>query len=433
MSSLFFDLQNGISGDMAVASLLSLFDDGEGSARKAAPAQEGETSAMPLLIEKLKVLALEGYELSCKGERRNGLWGNRFSVLLHDKKREERSYFTIRELLLGSGLLDDEKKLSLAIFENLAQAESRVHGIGIDEVHFHEIGAVDSIIDIVSFSVLLTKMNPEKVYASPVPLGSGTTRSRHGLLPLPAPATLEILRGLPVYGSGRRGEITTPTGAAMIKAVVQSFGPMPAGTIRRIGMGFGKSKRDGTNALRVFEFNELLESNINPAEFMDTSACGKEMVAVIEATIDDSTPEEISFLQDALFADGALDVFITPVYMKKNRPGVNLTAIIRPEDLNRCADTILLTSSSFGLRYQFYHRRCLERRIERVDTEYGPIAVKLGILDGRVVKVSPEYEDCRRAAIMHHLPVRTVFERARFKTERRLLQDQGKRKSSANG
>ncbi|MGQ9615491.1 MAG: nickel pincer cofactor biosynthesis protein LarC [Spirochaetota bacterium] len=416
MSNLFFDLHNGISGDMAVAAMLSLSEYKTETINPVEPGKKGKKPSVEFLKRKLDLLPLQGFELSCRDERREGILGKRFEVILKNKNQGARNYYTIKELIKKSALTDEEKNLSIKIFNILAEAEAKVHGTEIEDVHFHEIGAVDSIIDIVSFSVIFTDLNPVKVYASFVPLGSGKTRSMHGSLPLPAPATLEILKGLPVYGTGKTGEFTTPTGAAILKAVVQSYEPMPPGIIRFVGTGFGKSKKNGVNAIRVFEFNEV-SGKVYTGDILNPLSSCKDLVVVIETTIDDSTPEEVAFIQETLLSEGALDVFITPCFMKKNRPGFNLTVLSKPEDINRLADTILLNSSTFGLRYQFYYRKYLERRIEKVRTEFGPISVKLGIFNGRVVKASPEYEDCRRAALKNNLPIRTIFEKVRLEAE----------------
>lgn len=417
MSNLFFDLHNGISGDMAVAAMLSLSEYKTETINPVEPGNKATTPSIEFLKKKLDLLPLQGFELSCRDERREGILGKRFEVILKNKNQEARNYYTIKELIKKSALTDEEKNLSIKIFNILAEAEAKVHGTEIEDVHFHEIGAVDSIIDIVSFSVIFTDLNPEKVYASFVPLGSGKTRGMHGSLPLPAPATLEILKGLPVYGTGKTGEITTPTGAAILKAVVDSYEPMPPGIIRFVGTGFGKRKKNGINAIRVLEFAEISDKTSPSTDLSYTSSLFKDLIAVIETTIDDSTPEEVAFILETLLSEGALDVFITPCFMKKNRPGFNLTVLSKPEDMNRLADTILLNSSTFGLRYQFYYRKYLERRIEKVRTEFGPISVKLGIFNGRVVKASPEYEDCRRAALKNNLPIRTIFEKVRLEAE----------------
>lgn len=391
MDSLYYDLQNGISGDMAVAALLSLDDD------------------LDYIREKLAKLNLSGYEIDYKRVQRNGVWGRTFNISSRNE-REARSYRDIKTIIEESGLRSGEKTLSHNIFENLARAESRIHGVPLEEVHFHEMGAIDSIIDTVSFSILHEKHRWEKVLSSYISLGSGKTKSMHGTIPVPAPATLEILKGLPVVGTVHPYELTTPTGASIVKTVVKEFGPLPKCIIKNIGLGFGKRKQPGFNGLRVFEFEPIVEEPLPSSH----------TVTVIDVTIDDSTPEEIAFLQEEILSQGALDVYVTPIFMKKNRPAFNLSIVTRPEDFEKCSKTILLRSSSFGMRYQYYFRKTLERRIEKVETEYGNIAVKIGYLNGKVVKVSPEYEDCRRASLANNIPIREIFEKAKRSAKEKL-------------
>ncbi len=397
MSNLFFDLQNGISGDMAVAALLSLMED-------------DRKYLMRFIREKLNTLPLAGYDILSQREERFGMWGNTFSVRTGKKEKKPRNFRQIKQLILRSGLEKGEKELATAIFKTLAQAEAKVHGVDVEEVHFHEIGAVDSIVDIVSFSVLFLKLSVTKSFASPIALGQGSTTSLHGPLPVPAPATLEILKGLPVHGTTKNYELTTPTGAAILKNVVSQFGPLPKGIIKGIGVGYGSRKSEAPNALRVLAFDEL----------MDETCTHANAVVVMDVTIDDSTPEEVAFLQEELFTAGALEVYVTPVYMKKNRPGFNLTVISKPDLFDPIADTILIKSSSFGLRYNYYSRKYLDREIKKVETPYGPIRVKVGILGGKVVKLSPEYEDSRKAAQKHNLPIQKVIDEAKKSAEMHL-------------
>jgi len=406
--NLFFDLQNGISGDMAVAALLSLENNSED------PAGAGKIlhAQSEFLKDKLKRIKLGGYSIQCRREKRNGIWGTVFRVDIIDTEKKGRDYHRIKNLIIDSGLDTKEKRLSAAIFETIALAESKVHGIPPETVHFHEIGAVDSIVDIVSFSVLFNKRRVGKSTASPIHLGTGTTETMHGILPVPAPATLEIIKGLPVQGTKTPYELTTPTGASIVKTVVEEFGPLPGCMITNIGLGFGKRQGAGSglNALRILEYTEISEELYTPSE----------MIVVIEVTIDDSTPEEIAYLQEDLFSRGALDVFITPVYMKKNRPAFNITVMSEPEKLETIARTILLKSSSFGLRYHYYFRKKLERQIKIIQTELGMMRVKVGLLNGRVVKIVPEYEDCRKAAQKEGLSINRVFEKVRIEAGKQL-------------
>jgi uncharacterized protein (TIGR00299 family) protein len=402
MSNLFFDLQNGISGDMAVAALLSLKEN------------EGK-NLMKFIREKLRTLPLTGYDILSHREERFGLWGNTFSVRVGEKEKKLRDFRQIKDLILRSGLDKREKNLATAIFKTLAQAEAKVHSVDVEEVHFHEIGAVDSIVDIVSFSVLFLKLAMTKSFATTIALGHGSTFGLHGPLPIPAPATLEILKGLPVYGTTKNYELITPTGAAILKNVVSQFGPLPKGIIKGIGLGYGSRKSEGSNALRVLAFDEL----------NDEAGTSSDAVVVVDVTIDDSTPEEIAFLQEELFAVGALEVYVTPVYMKKNRPGFNITVINKPDRFDQIVDTILIKSSSFGLRYNYYSRKYLDREIKKVETQYGPVRIKVGMLGGRVVKRSPEYDDCRKAAQKHDLPIREVFDEAIKRAEEHLRKNKG--------
>jgi hypothetical protein len=232
----------------------------------------------------------------------------------------------------------------------------------------------------------------------------------HGEIPVPAPATLEILKGIPVRGTGKPFELTTPTGAAILRTAVSRFGPLPLGRIRATGLGFGHRENDSFNGLRVLALDPILEPE-----------GGEEgSVAVIEVTIDDSTPEEMGFLHELLLSEGAKDVWTAPIQMKKNRPGFNVTVLCDPGDLERFTRLLLRHSSSFGLRYTVQERVCLERRMEEVRTAYGPITVKIGMHGDEMLKAVPEYEDCRAAALQYQVPIRQVFDAARAEAEKLL-------------
>lgn len=379
-NNLYFDLQNGISGDMAVAALLSLGGDGE------------------QLKEKLNKLNLKGYDITIREEQRNGFYGHSFIVHTDKNHNKSRNYQDIKKIIQDSYLTKREKLLTLTIFNNIAEAEAHVHHTDLEHVHFHEIGALDSIIDIVGFSILYSQLAIQNTSASTIHLGKGQTQSMHGTIPIPSPATLEITKGLPVKGVDIDYELTTPTGASMVKSVVTHFGPLPFGTIKKIGIGFGKRKAHGFNALRVLQYADLPKA----------PEIGGDSVKVIDVTIDDSTPEEIGFLQERIFSEGALEVYVTPIFMKKNRPAFNITVICRPEDFSKCSLALIEESSTFGLRFHSCNRIILKRKMQKIDTQYGKIAVKIGYIDQVPVKVSPEYEDLRRAAKKHKVTLRTV-------------------------
>jgi len=387
MGDLYFDQQNGVSGDMAVSALLDLEDN------------------FDILRKRLALLKLDGFEIDRIHERRNGIPGVRFRVIVDKKERVSRNFEDIDALITKSGLNSSEKDLAIGIFKKIAAAESRIHGVSPEKVHFHEVGAVDSIVDIVGFSILFIKRNVKNCHASPFHLGSGQVASMHGKLPVPAPATLEIIKGLPVSGTDKRYELTTPTGAAILSTVVKRFGPLPLCTIQKTGTGFGLRSGDGINALRVYEISE------------DKPACpygtpyGAQTVAIIETTIDDSTPEEIAFVQEKLLKEGALDVFITPVIMKKSRPGFNITVISGPSEVSSFNSILFRHSSTFGIRYHYANRDILEREIKKINTDFGEISVKLGYLNDRLIRISPEYEDCAAAARKHHTTLKSVYDR----------------------
>jgi uncharacterized protein (TIGR00299 family) protein len=427
---LYFDAQGGISGDMAVAALASLLVDGHGPRHGGANSHDLE-SVTDLLRSRTGLLGLGGYRIGCAREERNGIRGVRFSVDAASGEGEHRPYRVVRELFEGSSMDREEKECALAVFDRLADAESVVHGVSKEEVTFHEIGGLDSIIDIASFAILYVLLGSPPVLASPVSLGTGFTDSMHGRIPIPAPATLQLLRGIPVRGTSLPYELATPTGAAILSALAASFGPIPPSVLDGVGTGFGRRfvPEDGINALRVYALSppgrkgELLSGEPGRGDRLPGGWTARDAVAEIECNIDDATPEEIGHLQAVLFARGALDVFVTPVHMKKDRPAFAVTVLCDPPLLDDVAETVLLHSSTFGLRYGFMHRYTLERTIERVETEYGDIPVKIGYDRGRIVKIVPEFDDCSRIARERDIPLRRVFDLARDAASRRFAHE----------
>jgi hypothetical protein len=291
------------------------------------------------------------------------------------------------------------KQTAERIFRRLAEAEAKVHGSSPEEVHFHEVGAVDAIVDIVGAAICLELLGWPKIFASPMPTFHGYAKGSHGVFPLPAPATAEILRGIPWRKLDIEGELVTPTGAAIIREIAAEFGPLPAMTVESIGYGAGKSDFGIPNALRVM---------------LGEEAAGAESrgVTVIETNIDDLNPQFYETAMERLFAAGALDVFLTPIQMKKNRPGTLLSVICDPGLADALATVILSETSTFGVRISRWERMCVDRRWEEVVTEFGVIRVKIGERDGRVITASPEYEECKRAASVHGVPIRRVHQAA---------------------
>jgi uncharacterized protein (TIGR00299 family) protein len=292
------------------------------------------------------------------------------------------------------------KQTAERIFNRLAEAEGRVHGRSPEEVHFHEVGAVDAIVDIVGTAICLELIGWPKIVAGPMPTFHGYATGSHGTFPLPAPATAEILRGVPWRKLGIEGELVTPTGAAIITEIASGFGEMPAMTVESIGYGAGKSDFGIPNVLRIM----LGEESI--------SVPAARSVTVIETNIDDLNPQFYETAMERLFAAGALDVFLTPIQMKKNRPGTLLSVICDPVKTESLAAVVLAETSTLGVRISRWERVCLDRRWEEVVTGFGTIRIKIGERDGKTITASPEYEDCKQAAAKHDVAIRQVYESA---------------------
>lgn len=392
MKILYFDCPMGISGDMCLGALIDLGVD------------------FKMVLREFKKLRVDRIDVKIERVLRHSILGTSFRVRLTES-HHHRTFKDIKGIIKKSALSPAVKDLSLRIFEIIAVAEGKVHGIAPDKVHFHEVGAMDSIIDIVGASVAITSLKADRIFSSPVALGSGWADTMHGRIPVPAPATVEILKGVPVASSTAPFELTTPTGAAILKAVASDYGPMPSMTIEKTGYGAGKKDFKGAaNLLRVVEgeADEALAGHKAP-----------EKLTVIETNIDDMSPQVSGYLMDRLLAAGARDVFFTPVQMKKSRPGVLLTVLAETEQKIKILDIIFEESTSIGVRSYPVERHCLERKTVRVKTPYGPVAVKVSAAGGRAVTAQPEYEDCRALAEKKKVPLKKVMEAARAALEAR--------------
>ena len=312
------------------------------------------------------------------------------------------------------------KERSLAIFHLIAEAEGKIHGMNPADVHFHEVGAMDSILDIIGVCLALESLNVSTIIVSPVPTGEGRLRMAHGLYPIPAPATAELLRGIPLSSFTAKGELTTPTGAGIVKALASDFGSMPAGTIDRIGYGAGTKNFEHPNVVRAVLYKDehspsssILENGYASAFSLTTSsssAAKREQIFILEAQVDDCTGEALGYAMGELLSAGALDVYYTPVYMKKNRPGVLITVLCEGSKKARLEDILLLETSTFGVRSSEWQRRALQRQWIEVHTSYGPIRVKQAVEDGRIIRQSPEYEDAAAAAHAHGVSLEAVYQ-----------------------
>jgi hypothetical protein len=387
MLAIYVDPFSGIAGDMLLGALL---DAGLAEAR---------------LRQALAALPLEGYRLAVGREERRGLAAARAEVrLAAGADQPHRRLADIERLLAAAPLPGAAAATARAVFRRLAEAEAKVHGCAPEEVHFHEVGAVDSIVDIVGACAGLALLGVERVIAGPVPTGSGTVETAHGRLPVPAPATLELLRGVPTRASDEPGELTTPTGAALLAVLAERFGPMPAMTVEAVGYGAGSRQGQRLpNVLRVV-LGQLTDRDGD--EEADT-------VWLLEANLDDAGGEVLGAAAEALFQAGALDVWTVPAVMKKGRPGVVLAALADHGRREAVEETMLRHTPTFGVRRRLVERTKLARETLSVETPYGPVRVKVGRRGRAVLAVHPEYDDCLRAARAAGAPLAQVVEAAR--------------------
>ncbi len=384
MTILYLDCYAGISGDMTVGALLDL----------GVPLDHLHTE-----LDKLG-LPSGSYQLSTSRTERRHLPALKFDVTVHDH-HTHRHYAGIDAMIAGSALPEPVKVCARSVFRRLAEAEATVHGVTVAEVHFHEVGAVDSIVDIVGTAICLEYLHVESIHCSALPLGSGFVETAHGRLPVPAPATAELLQGLPVHGGCGPGERVTPTGAAIVAALATGFGAQPEMLLDKVGSGAGgKDFPDCPNIVRAFLGRKA-----------ETEASADE-VTVVEANIDDSTPELLGYAMERLFEAGALDVFFTSIQMKKNRPGVMVSFLCKLHQLDLLAGLLLTETSAIGLRYYRAGRIILRRQLLERQTEFGPVRFKQ-IFDntGKIIRTTPEYEDCRRIAREQELPCQEVMMR----------------------
>jgi len=302
----------------------------------------------------------------------------------------------IYELIEGSLLSASGKERAKSLFARLGDVEGAIHGTSSDNVHLHEVGALDSIVDIVSAVCALEALGADRIVSSPLNVGSGSIRSAHGLYPVPAPATLKLLQGVPIYSGPQRAEMVTPTGALLITGYATEYGPMPPMRVSTIGYGAGaRDFHDTPNVLRVL----IGESD---------ATAPSHSVVVIEAEIDDMNPQIFGVVMDQLLAEGALDVFYTPIQMKKNRPGTLLSIIALPAARDRLTATVFRETTTIGVRYREMTRECLDRETKTVTTAFGPVRFKVARRNGQILNASPEFDDCVRLAGQHGRPVKDV-------------------------
>jgi uncharacterized protein (TIGR00299 family) protein len=375
----YLDCFSGVSGDMFLGSLLDAglsFDE---------------------LKKGLSSLPLDGYGLEMKREMKGSLSATQFVVNVEKEAHAHRHLDDIRKIIRAGSLSKDVQEKSIRIFESIAREEGKIHNHTPEEVHFHEVGAVDSIIDILGVVFGMECLGIETLYASFLPVGSGFVETDHGRIPVPAPATMALLEGVPVYGSGLKQELVTPTGAALVKSLASSFGTLPPMTVEKVGYGAGtRDLPDRPNLLRIIIGRYQSEQHV-------------ETVVNLEANLDDTSPEWLGFLMDRLFDAGALDVVFCPVQMKKNRPGVLIQVMGRPEQKDELMDIIFTESTTLGVRFQFTQRRILERSSVVIDSPWGKMLVKKVVGPDGASSFLPEYEACRKIAEEEKIPLRQVY------------------------
>jgi uncharacterized protein (TIGR00299 family) protein len=397
MRILYYDCFAGISGDMNLGALIDLGVDKD------------------FLIKELSKLNIANeFEVKVGRQSRKGIEGTKVDVILkhdeedhhhhgHEHHHEHRNIGSIESIINSSGLNDNVKKMSLSMFNKVAEAEAKVHGKPLQEVHFHEVGAVDSIVDIVGAAVCLDYLKVDKVMASSVEMGGGFVKCAHGIIPVPAPATVEILKGVPVKAGIVPFETTTPTGAAILASSVDEFSDIKEFIIEKIGYGIGGRDTEIPNVLRVYLGQKKTE--LPAANDVDSDE-----VCLLECNIDDMNPELYEYVIERLFGNGALDAYRIPILMKKERLGVILSVICKEEDKENLKDIIFLETSTIGIREHKLPRTKLKRKFEVVDTAYGKAGIKKVYYKGKLLKIKPEYDDCRRLAEDNKIPIKDIYD-----------------------
>jgi pyridinium-3,5-bisthiocarboxylic acid mononucleotide nickel chelatase len=385
MKLAYFDCFSGISGDMTLGALV-------------------DAGCSPeLLRSELQALQVPGWELTTEKVWKNGMSATYVRVTTEDQQKH-RSLSTILEILKNSRLAPQVRERASAIFQKLGEAEAHVHDAPLEKVHFHEVGAVDAIVDIVGACVGFNGLGIDRFVCSPLNVGGGTAKMAHGVLPVPAPATARLLQGAPTFSNGVQRELVTPTGAAIVATLCDSFGPQPPMTVSAIGYGAGTADLEGQpNVMRIM---------IGEAADKSSSAALDEEIAIIEANLDDMNPQIYGYVVEKALQAGALDAYTAALQMKKNRPGTLLTILCRPEESESLIALLFAETTTFGVRTYRAQRRALAREWVKVSTSYGDVRIKLSRSNGHILHVAPEYDDCRKLAVEKQVPLQQVISEA---------------------
>jgi len=380
MRVLYYDCFSGISGDMNLGAMIDIGVD------------------ISYLKEELGKLNLGGWDLVAEKDQRHGIIGTKVTVRQLVHEHPHRHLSDIEKIISGSSLSDDVKKLSMEIFMKIATAESTVHGIPVEKVHFHEVGAIDSIIDITGAAICYNSLHVDAVYVSEVELGGGFVNCDHGKLPVPAPATIEIIKGIPVRTGGVDFEATTPTGAAILSVLATEFRSLNPLKIEKTAYGIGHNDHpDVPNLLRV-SLGETI-----------TETVAGHRALLIESNIDDMNPEFYEYISDKLFKAGASDVYCSQVIMKKGRPGVVLSVICEPGSEDHIREIIFTESTTLGIRTYDFRKDTLAREFSKLKTSFGEVTVKRSFHNGKEVSAKPEYDECKRIAQERDIPLKEVY------------------------
>jgi uncharacterized protein (TIGR00299 family) protein len=391
MKLAYFDCFSGISGDMTLGALVD--------------------AGVPVehLRGELSGLRVAGWELTAEKVWKNGMAATYVRVKTEDQSKH-RSLSGILEILEKSELAPRVRERAGAIFRKLGEAEARVHDVPLEKIHFHEVGAVDAIVDIVGACIGFEALGIEKFACSALNVGGGTAKMAHGVLPVPAPATANLLQGKPTYSNGVQKELVTPTGAAIVATLCEVFGPQPGMSVSAIGYGAGTADLEGQpNVLRIMVGEAVGVGKEKEGTQAGVPVLLDEEIAVVEANLDDMNPQIYGYFLEKALGAGALDVYTTPVQMKKNRPGTLLTVLCKPGDAQALMNLIFAETTTFGVRTYRAQRRVLPREWVNVGTEYGEVRIKVSRVNGRILHVAPEFEDCRKLAAEKDVPLQRVI------------------------
>ncbi len=384
MNIIYADCFSGISGDMLLGALIELGID------------------MEWLQSELSCVGIESFRFETNKVKKGGIQCTQCKIICHGHEKVTRGIEDIKKIIKESNLKQNIKDNAIEIFQSLADAEAKIHNIPVSEIHFHELGALDSLVDILGVIIAFDNLGIKAFYSSPLPLGRGLINTQHGPIPVPAPATLALLSGIPVIHTGIEAELVTPTGAALVNALARGFGAPPEMVIKKIGYGAGtRDLPDRPNCLRLI---------LGESEYISADTLIEEYIEVLNCDIDDMNPEFYTYIMENLFNAGALDVTLSQIIMKKGRPGVRISVLAQMNSISKLVNILLTETTTTGIRVNRVRRYKASRQIKTVLTQYGPVRVKYAWKDNNMINVSPEYEDCFKIARKYNRPLKFIYQ-----------------------